>query len=448
MGSSGAGKTSLLNIFCKRIKTRKNIFLEGKMWANNMQYSYDEFSDFGSYVMQDDRLYDSLTVKETLIFAAKMKIKNQAQQKERVKYIIRYLKLEQCEHTLVGGKVMKGISGGEKKRTSIAIELVNDPQVMILDEPTSGLDSFTAFLVINQLRSLAKEHNRTIIFTIHQPNSDIWQLFDRFMLMVQGRFVYQGQGGQNVIKHFCKMGIICKQNHNPADFFISICHKADKKNVENYEKYFEFYEKCLQLSVEQEIEQQNLLISTLYFQLPNGEDDPNNVQDVQNYAGFMFFQTVNQIMLAIQAVALTFPLERGIFLKEENSRMYSIGAYFIGRSLIEIPYLIIFPTIQSIIQYFMVGIGPGVDIFFKYIFANICVSFTGNSIGILVSSLFTNTRIVFAILPMFFLPLIAFSGLYGNREDLWKGLSWIEYISPFKYGFDAQMGTGYHVFYY
>lgn len=95
-------------------------------------------------------------------------------------------------NTLVGNHLIKGISGGEKKRTSIAFELISNPQVIVLDEPTSGLDSLTSFVIIQYLKNLALNQNKTVIMTIHQPNSDIFYLFDRLLLMVEGRIIYQG----------------------------------------------------------------------------------------------------------------------------------------------------------------------------------------------------------------------------------------------------------------
>lgn len=77
-------------------------------------------------------------------------------------------------NTLVGNHLIKGISGGEKKRTSIAFELISDPQVIVLDEPTSGLDSLTSFVIVQYLKNLALNQNKTVIMTIHQPNSDIF----------------------------------------------------------------------------------------------------------------------------------------------------------------------------------------------------------------------------------------------------------------------------------
>lgn len=94
------------------------------------------------------------------------------------------MKLLNCMDVLVGGLNIKGISGGEKKRTSIAFELISDPQVIMLDEPTSGLDSLTSYVIVDYLSQLAHEQGKTVLMTIHQPNSDIFNKFDRLFLMV------------------------------------------------------------------------------------------------------------------------------------------------------------------------------------------------------------------------------------------------------------------------
>ena len=94
------------------------------------------------------------------------------------------MKLEKCLDTLVGGVILKGVSGGEKKRCSIAFELMSDPQVIFLDEPTSGLDSLTSYIICSKLKKLTRSYNKTVIMTIHQPNSEIFQLFDNLLILV------------------------------------------------------------------------------------------------------------------------------------------------------------------------------------------------------------------------------------------------------------------------
>ena len=98
-------------------------------------------------------------------------------------------KLVKCQDTPIGGKMIKGVSGGERKRTNIACELITSPDLIMLDEPTSGLDSFTAFLIIKILQEYSRT-GKTVIFTIHQPNTDIYELFDRLVLLVEGKLIY------------------------------------------------------------------------------------------------------------------------------------------------------------------------------------------------------------------------------------------------------------------
>jgi ABC-type multidrug transport system ATPase subunit len=174
LGSSGAGKTTLLNILAKKIGPGEGQ-LEGRVQVNGCDYSEEEFGEFGNYVMQHDVLAQVLTVRECLQFAADLKVGAAEEvRKARVARVLREFKLEKCADTLVGGPLLKGISGGEKKRTSIGFEMMSDPQLIMLDEPTSGLDSFTALLIVNYLRRLAEEEGRTIIMTIHQPSNDIF----------------------------------------------------------------------------------------------------------------------------------------------------------------------------------------------------------------------------------------------------------------------------------
>jgi ABC-type multidrug transport system ATPase subunit len=118
MGSSGAGKTTLLNVLAKRVSMKNQ---EGTLKANDLEYSYENFGDFANYVMQHDILIETLTVRETLMFAANLKLKvSEREKEEAITELVRQLKLENCLDVLVGGYMLKGISGGEKKRTSIA----------------------------------------------------------------------------------------------------------------------------------------------------------------------------------------------------------------------------------------------------------------------------------------------------------------------------------------
>ena len=130
---------------------------------------------------------------------------------------------------MIGGLIFKGISGGQKKRVNIALELISDPPVLFLDEPTSGLDSYTSEIVIKKLDELAKKNNKTIIYVIHQPSSDIFRQMDKLMLLYKGKAIYYGNAGQASVDYFGKIGFKCETDMNPSDFFMYIMQSKNPR---------------------------------------------------------------------------------------------------------------------------------------------------------------------------------------------------------------------------
>lgn len=129
--------------------------------------------------------------------------------------------LKECADNLIGSELIKGISGGEKRRVTIAIQILTDPRVLLLDEPTSGLDAFTAMSIIEVLQGLASE-GRTLIMTIHQSRSDLFNHFSQVLLLARGGYpVYAGQG-QQMLAHFAALGHECPKTTNPADFVLDL----------------------------------------------------------------------------------------------------------------------------------------------------------------------------------------------------------------------------------
>jgi ABC-type multidrug transport system ATPase subunit len=170
MGASGAGKTTLLNLISDRSKTDGKHFKKGKVLVNNStEVTQKSFGSLAAFVMQDDILFDYLQVKEALTFAARLRLPNlsREQQDQRVEKILKDLGLTNVQDTQIGSPFRKIISGGERKRTAIGVELITDPRVILLDEPTSGLDSFKAHSIAKLLRKLARQEGKTIISTIH-----------------------------------------------------------------------------------------------------------------------------------------------------------------------------------------------------------------------------------------------------------------------------------------
>lgn len=192
MGSSGAGKTSLLNILADRVALINRAKLSGQVVFNDeIPINQDTYARYAAYVMQDDILFSHFTCLEALTFSARLRLTTpHPEQDEFVIRIIQELGLYHVKDSQIGSVHRKVLSGGERKRTSIGVELVSDPSLIMLDEPTSGLDSFKARSICKLLHDLARKKGKTIVSTIHQPSSEAFFYFDRLILMADGYCVY------------------------------------------------------------------------------------------------------------------------------------------------------------------------------------------------------------------------------------------------------------------
>lgn len=191
----------------------KKAQLDGTLSINGRECDADDIRSQAGYVYQEDRILETQTVREAVELSASLRLPSKMRQHKRsqvVDDILETLGLSDIENTLIGS-----VSGGEKKRVALAMEMIVNPSVLMLDEPVSGLDANSAYNVIYQLKQLARD--RTIIATIHQPNSSIFQLFDDLVLLDQGRVVYEGPVA-NVVEYFGVLGYKCPQYVNPADF--------------------------------------------------------------------------------------------------------------------------------------------------------------------------------------------------------------------------------------
>ena len=227
MGPSGSGKTSLLNLMACRLhnSTLTKYKSGGQMLFNDSIPSANIVRSICSYVCQDDdALLPYLTVRENLHFSAKLRLPahmTKHEKQQRAEHVLLKMGLRDCANNLVGSQMVKGISGGEKRRVTIAIQILTDPRVLFLDEPTSGLDAFTASSIIEVLRGLAEE-GRTLILTIHQSRSDLFQYFKNVLLLARGgSAVYTGKGSL-MLSHFASLGFACPTNVNPADFALDL----------------------------------------------------------------------------------------------------------------------------------------------------------------------------------------------------------------------------------
>jgi len=237
MGPSGSGKTSLLSALAGRGRFARR---EGVTTFAGRPLDAAARRRVG-YVSQDDLLYPSLTVYETLRYTALLKLPRSMSLEaklERVEAVLVALGLRSCRDTVVGeagaagggaagASGARGVSGGERRRVSVGVELLLNPSVLFLDEPTSGLDATTALRLVHTLKTLAVD-GRTVVMTIHQPGSRLFQELDRVLLLSHGRTVYQGEGSR-ALEWFAGPeagGWRCPPGLAAADFMLDLADGA------------------------------------------------------------------------------------------------------------------------------------------------------------------------------------------------------------------------------
>ncbi|XP_006760104.1 PREDICTED: ATP-binding cassette sub-family G member 2 [Myotis davidii] len=226
LGPTGGGKSSLLDILAAR---KDPLGLSGDVLINGAPRPAN-FKCISGYVVQDDVVMGTLTVRENLQFSAALRLPSTMkshEKNERINMVIQELGLAKVADSKVGTQFTRGVSGGERKRTSIGMELITDPSILFLDEPTTGLDSSTANAVLLLLKRMSKQ-GRTIIFSIHQPRYSIFKLFDSLTLLASGKMMFHGPAQEALDHHACVPGFPssaghhCEPYNNPADFFLDV----------------------------------------------------------------------------------------------------------------------------------------------------------------------------------------------------------------------------------
>ncbi|KAH9608790.1 hypothetical protein KSS87_019683 [Heliosperma pusillum] len=224
MGPSGSGKSTLLDSLADRLSS--NVVMTGNVLLNGKKKRLQ----FGTvaYVTQENVLLGTLTPRETLTYSAYLRLPTNLSKDEIVGIVegtIMEMGLQECADRVIGNWHLRGISGGEAKRLSIGLEILTRPRLMFLDEPTSGLDSASAFFVVQALRSVARDGERTVISSIHQPSGEVFALFDDLCLLSSGELVYFGDANK-AVQFFAEAGFPCPSRRNPSDHFLR-CINSD-----------------------------------------------------------------------------------------------------------------------------------------------------------------------------------------------------------------------------
>ncbi|XP_076170303.1 ATP-binding cassette sub-family G member 1 isoform X1 [Ptiloglossa arizonensis] len=214
MGLSGAGKSTLMDV----LSGFTTAGVTGNIMVNSTVRNVTEFRRLSAYIMQNDNLQPLLTVQEAMNVAAELKLTvSHRQKRQKIDQILVTMSLDTCRYTRTGQ-----LSGGERKRLAIALELINSPPILFLDEPTSGLDSVTSKYCITLLKQLAKA-GQTIVCSIHQPSASLLNMIDHLYVMADGSCVYSGST-QNLVPYLSSLGLQCPTHYNPADYLMEICN--------------------------------------------------------------------------------------------------------------------------------------------------------------------------------------------------------------------------------
>uniref|UniRef100_A0A8D3DEQ4 ABC transporter domain-containing protein n=1 Tax=Scophthalmus maximus TaxID=52904 RepID=A0A8D3DEQ4_SCOMX len=498
MGATGSGKSSFLDVLAAR---KDPAGLTGEVLIDGAPQP-PNFKCLSGYVVQDDVVMGTLTVRENFSFSAALRLPSSvsvAEKEQKVNTLIQELGLSRVADSRVGTQLIRGISGGERKRTNIGMELIIDPPVLFLDEPTTGLDASTANSVLLLLKRMGN-HGRTIILSIHQPRYSIYRLFDSLTLLVTGKQVFHGPA-QSALDYFSDIGYTCEPHNNPADFFLDVINgdstavagnDADKDSVSKSrrgieDKLVEEYRSChFYKQTKAELERivqakptsgtttrsgrtityntgfltqfkwvskrtfRNLMLNpqtgvaqvavTLFLALVVGAifyDVQDNQSGMQNRFGALFFVTVNQCFSSLSAAEL-FISERKLFIHEYISGYYRLSVYFLCKVLSDIITLRTIPALVfSCVAYFLIGLKPTVEAFFLFMFTVMLVAYTATSMALAISADQTVVAIANIFMTIACVFMMIFAGLLVNLTSIASWLAWLKYFSIPRYGLSA-----------
>ncbi|RJE25448.1 transporter [Aspergillus sclerotialis] len=448
MGPSGCGKTTLLNVLSRRSAT-SGAKVMGDCYVNGSKIDTEAFERMTSYVEQEDALIGSLTVEETLKFAADLSLPrdvNKRQKMERIRTLLEAFGVQNQATTLVGTPIRKGISGGQKRRVSVASQLITCPKILFLDEPTSGLDSKASFEVMNFAKQLAKSNNIIIIASIHQPSTTTFQLFDKLLLLSAGRTCYNGPIS-NIESYLDRIGYPIPAHTNPAEFLLDIV-SADfgggkgpsKDPVKEIQSAWANSPEAAALNRElsehissgmegksvsmEDIKRPNIvritwallhrlfiksyrdvvaygirifmylalsiLSGTVWLRLSTTQ------ASIQPFINSIFFGSAFMSFMAVAYVP-AFLEDRATFAKERANGLYGPLPFMIANFLIGLPYLFIIAALFSIVSYWLSNFQPTAQAFFTWIMWVFLDLVAAESLVVFVTSIFPNFVISLAI---------------------------------------------------
>ncbi|CAG7981755.1 unnamed protein product [Penicillium olsonii] len=468
MGPSGCGKTTLLNVLARRAAS-SGAKVTGETYVNNSQVDSKNFQRMTSYVEQEDALIGSLTVQETLKFASDLSLTryvncsaeiplittctdckssvSKHQRMERVRTLLEAFGIQKQANTIVGTPIRKGISGGQKRRVSVASQLITCPKILFLDEPTSGLDSTASYEVISYVKALARANNLIIIASIHQPSTTTFNLFDKLLLLSSGRTCYFGKT-ENVETYFDSIGHPVPLQTNPAEFLLDLVSSDFSRTKEPAGERVQaiqhaWKESTQSIAFERQIAERVNSVEKVTKDWT--EDDmtrPNGLsitmallhrsfiksyrdvvaygirivmylglaimmgtvwlrlhpsqEYIQPFTNAIFFGSAFMSFMAVAYVP-AFLEDRATFAKERANGLYGATPFMVSNFIIGLPFLFLISMLFSIISYWLSNFQPTAEAFFTWVMWIFLDLVAAESLVVLVTAIFPNFVIALAL---------------------------------------------------
>ncbi|KAJ6819849.1 ABC transporter G family member 7 [Iris pallida] len=488
MGPSGSGKTTLLNVLAGQLAASPRLHLSGYLDVNGRPRSSGGYKI--AYVRQEDIFFSQLTVWETLSLAAELQLPQILTPEKRDEYVRKLLfrlGLSNCADSIVGDAKVRGISGGERKRLSLACELIASPSVIFADEPTTGLDAFQAEKVMETLRQLAQD-GHTVICSIHQPRGSVYSKFDDIILLSEGAVIYMGPAKDKPLEYFATFGYQCPDHENPAEFLADLIsvdyssaesvHSSQKRIDELLEAFSNSIPAipCVSPVMESKVptkfvrkaiakrrggwwRQFWLLLKRAWMQA--SRDGPTNKvrtrmsiasaiifgsvfwrmgksqTSIQDRMGLLQVTAINTAMAALTKTVGVFPKERAIVDRERAKGSYSLGPYLLSKLLAEIPIGAAFPLMFGTVLYPMARLHPTLYRFAKFCGIVTVESFAASAMGLTVGAMVPTTEAAMAVGPSLMTVFIVFGGYYVNAVNTPVIFRWIPQVSLIRWAFQG-----------
>ncbi|KAL4458091.1 hypothetical protein ABPG75_012956 [Micractinium tetrahymenae] len=491
MGPSGSGKTTLLSALAGQMPYSKNITLQGHVAANGAPLQRSKLRV--GFVQQDDLFYPQLTVKETLMMAAQLRMAADAPAEEKEAYvdgIIARLGLAKAAATPVGDAKTRGLSGGEKKRLAIAVELISRPMLIFADEPTSGLDAFSAERVMATLKELCSD-GHTVMVSIHQPRSSVFEMFDDLVLMAEGELVYAGPASE-VLSHFQGLGHTCPEHYNPAEWLadlVAIDHTSADSEAESRSRLDQLVaawrqrtaaapaisvgpsssaaslaagaeavggtrapscglRKQVALLFGRSLRQvlrdratnigrassqvsSALVFASIYWRMKRSQSS------IQDRMGLLQISAVGSAMTSLIKTLNVFPREKTLVGRERARSGYGVLPYLLSKLAAELPVGALFPALFACLVYPATGLNPKPRRFASFLGLLTLEAMSAQALGLAVGAVAPSTEAALAMGPAVILVSIVFGGLFVNESNVPGPLKWLPATSLIKHAFEG-----------